>query len=115
MENNYLEENDPMTEEYVGDLTVFETYALLEAQIKDLKNQQDSLRVQILSDMLENKVSKLDTALGKFSITKLASWEFPEYVEQAKENYKVLEEKAKNTGEATKTEKESLRFTSVKL
>lgn len=92
----------------------YEQYALLDAQIKDLTNQKDELKVRLIQEMIEAGAEKLDTPFGKFSITKLKSWTYPDYVVELGESYKAEKAKAESTGDAEYTETESLRFTSAK-
>lgn len=92
-----------------------EKYALVDAQIKALTNQKDELKVQIVQDFIAQGIDKVETGLGKFTISKLKTWTYPGYVEDANETYKTLQEKSKLTGEAKYTESESLRFTPSKF
>lgn len=95
--------------------THFEEYALLEAKIKDLTNQKDSLKVKILEDMALSGAEKIETSVGKFTISKLKTWTYPEKVVALGEKFKAEKAKAESTGEATYVESPSLRFTAVKL
>lgn len=96
-------------------MNYYEEYALLDAQIKDLENKKDSLRVNILKDMVEKGETKVKTTMGNFSVTKLKKWEYSDAVSELNEKYKALKAKEESTGVATYTETESLRFDSIKL
>lgn len=96
-------------------ISLYDEYASIEAQIKELETQKDQLRPLILKQMIENKQEAVETAVGKFSVTRLKSWVYPERVTAIGEKFKAEKAKAESTGEATFTEKESLRFTGVKL
>ena len=93
----------------------YEAYALLESQIKTLENQKDELRAKILKDMIEKGESKIETALGKFTVTPLKKWTYPKSVTEIGEQFKVEKAKAESNGDATYVEQESLRFTPIKL
>lgn len=93
----------------------YEEYAILEAQIKDLENKKDELRGLILSDMVQSKEESVDTAVGKFLVTRLKTWTYPEPVVELGEKFKAAKARAESTGDATYEEKESLRFTRIKL
>ena len=93
----------------------FEQYALLDAQIKDLTNKKDEIKAQIVQDMIDAGAEKLETAFGKFTITKLKSWTYPKWITDIGETFKAEKAKAESTGDAEFTETESLRFTSAKL
>lgn len=95
--------------------TLFEQYAILEAEIAERESKKDALRSQILKQMVEQGADKIDVGVGKFSITKLKRWTYPEPVVELGEEFKAAKAKAESTGEATYVESDSLRFTAVKL
>jgi len=94
---------------------IYEEYALLEIKEKEFKLKKDQLRTVILKGMVESGETKKETAMGSFSVSKLKKWSYPEHVNELEENFKVAKAKAESSNEATFTEKESLRFTSIKL
>ena len=94
---------------------LMERYALLDSQMKALSNEKDELKVQIIKELIAEGVEKVETGLGKFTVSKLKSWTYPGYVEDANETYKTLKAKAEQTGEAKYVETESLRFTPAKF
>jgi hypothetical protein len=93
----------------------YEAYALLDAQIKELTAKKEALRDEMIADMFERGVDKEETPYGKFSVSALKSWTYPETVLAIGEQFKAAKAKAESTGEATYVEKPSLRFTEVKL
>lgn len=95
--------------------TIYEEYALLEAEIAERETKKEQLRPLILEQMINNKQKKVDTAVGSFSVSMLKKWIFPERITKMEEDFKAEKEKTKSTGEATYTEQESLRFTMIKL
>ncbi len=95
--------------------TLYEEYASIEAKIKDLETQKEQLRPLILQQMINNGQEAVETAIGKFTVTKLKKWIYPEKVIALGEKFKAEKAKAESTGDATFTETESLRFTSIKL
>ena len=94
---------------------IYEQYAVLNNKIEELEAQKDALRPQIIHQMTEARLEKVETGVGKFSITKLKKWVYPEDVLAINEDFKAAKAKAESTGEATYEETDSLRFTSVKL
>jgi len=105
---------------------IYEEYAHIDAQIAALSAQKEQLRPQIIEMMMEQGVKKVETAVGKFSLSPKKSWTYPDHVtalevatkeEVATLNERVKEARAKaeSTLEATFEESESLRFTSAKL
>jgi hypothetical protein len=95
--------------------TLYEEYALIDAQMKDLEGKKNTLRVNILKMMSEKDEKKVETPFGSFTIAKLKSWEYPDKVLKIGEDFKAAKAKAESTGDATYTEQESLRFTQAKL
>ena len=93
----------------------YEEYAILDAQIKELNNKKDSLKVQILEDMIANEEDKISTSVGSFSIAKLKSWTYTDKVDILKQELDAQKASEESTGEATFEEKPSLRFTGIKL
>jgi hypothetical protein len=94
---------------------IFEEYAVLDAEISALEAKKEQLRPFILKEMADNKVTKIETAVGKFSITKLKKWQYPEAVLQMGEDFKAAKAKAESTGEANYEEQDSLRFSKAKF
>lgn len=95
--------------------TLYEEYALIDAQMKDLEGKKETLRVNILKSMIDKEVDKLETTFGSFTIARLKKWVYSDKVTDLNEKYKALKAKEESTGDATYTEQESLRFTQAKL
>lgn len=91
---------------------MYEEYAVLTAQIKELTAQKDAIKVSILEELEDNSI---DTAVGKFSVTKLKTWTYTDSVVQMAEDLKATKAQEESTGDATFVEKASLRFNPIKL
>ncbi len=96
-------------------VSFYEEYAVIDAQMKQLEGKKDELRVLILKDMIDRAEEAVETAVGKFSVTKLKTWTYPEKVLEIGDKFKAAKAKAESTGDATYVEKESLRFSGIKL
>lgn len=94
---------------------VYEEYASNALQIKALEEKQDQLKPLIIEMMDSEKIEKLETSLGKFSITNLKKWTYTEKVTEMSEALKAQKAKEESTGDATFDEVPSLRFTASKL
>lgn len=94
---------------------IYEEYASLDAQIAALESKKEQLRPHILKSMIEQGLEKIETAVGKFSVSKRKVWTYPEEVLSIGEQFKAEKAKAESTGEATYEEVDSLRFTMAKL
>lgn len=94
---------------------IYDEYAAVDAEIKALEAKKEQLRPHILSKLLDEGVDKLETSLGKFSMTYLKKWTYPEDVTEIGEKFKAAKAKAESTGDATYEETPSLRFTATTL
>lgn len=94
---------------------MYEEYAILDAQIKALETKKEAMRVDILKAMVEAGKDKEETPVGNFTVSRLKKWTYPEEITVLSEELKSAKAKAESTGEATYTETESLKFTSIKL
>jgi hypothetical protein len=94
---------------------LFEEYAILDSKIKELTNQRDEVKIQILETMVECGEEKISTSVGSFAIAKLKTWTYTDKVAELEEEYKAQKAEEESTGDATFVEKPSLRFTAIKL
>lgn len=95
--------------------SVFDEYAMLEAQIKALESKKEQLRPHIMKSMIEQGLEKIETAVGKFSISKRKVWSYPEKIKELEDEFKSAKALAESTGEATYEEVDQMRFTISKL
>ncbi len=93
----------------------YDEYAVIDAEIKKLEAKKDELKGLILKEMVEAGEESVETQVGKFTVTRLKTWTYPEKVVELGDKFKAAKAKAESTGEATYVEKESLRFTQIKL
>ena len=96
-------------------MTNYESYAILDSQIKDLTSKKDALKTLIIEEMIESGEEKVETVIGKFTISKLKTWTYSPKVAELEEQYKAQKAQEESTGDATFVEKPSLRFTQVKF
>ncbi len=94
---------------------LYEEYALLDSQIAALELKKEQLRPHLLQMMIEKGQSKIETAVGSFSVSLLKKWKYPAKVLELGEKFKEAKAKAESTREATYEEQPSLRFNAVKL
>ncbi len=87
----------------------------LKARIAEFELKQDQLKPHIIAMMIEQGAEKIELDIGKFTVSKLKSWSYPESVIELGEEFKAAKAKAESTGEATYEVTESLRYTPVKL
>lgn len=96
-------------------MTLYEEYAVVDAKIRELTEKKESLRTGILVQLEELDADKVETPIGKFTVTKLKTWTYPDAVLELGERFKASKAKAESTGEATYEETPSLRYTPTKL
>lgn len=94
---------------------IYEEYAVLTAQIKDLQNKKDAIAADILKDMAANGMESQKLPIGKFTVAKVTKWTYPESITEAQDKLDAKKEKMKITGEATSQETDSLRYTPIKF
>lgn len=94
---------------------LYSEYAQLEAEEKAIKIKKEQLRPHIVKMMNDEGIEKLDIGVGKFSVTLLKKWTYPEEVVEIGEEFKAAKAKAESTGDATFEEEPSLRYTAAKL
>ena len=105
---------------------LYSDYAILDAQIKELTNQQDALKARIMEAMVVNGETKVQHTFGSFSLSKLKKWEYPEYItkmeketkleiDALKDSLEAEKAKAQNTREAVCTITNGFRFTPITI
>lgn len=95
--------------------SLVQEYVIVNNEIEALTKKKEELRQQIMQNMKAIGEDKLETSLGKFTISKLKKWTYPESIKAIGELFDAEKAKAQSTGDATYIEEESLRFTKVTL
>lgn len=90
---------------------MYEEYALLCIQEKELKKRKENLNEMIVAEMVKSKQEKQKHSLGNFTLSMLKKWKYPKYINELAEDLKAKKAKAESTGEAKYDEEPSLRFT----
>lgn len=94
---------------------ILEEYAAVQAEIDALELKKSQLRPFIMEKMVEDGVTKMEFALGKFSFSPKKTYTYSEKVIEMSEELKAQKAKEESTGEATFEETQILRFTAAKL
>jgi len=89
---------------------LFEEYAKLKIQEKEIKFRIDELNPIIKLDMLDIGVDKVPTNLGNFNMKKVKKWKYSDDVEKAKKYLDELKANEEASGAATFVEVEQLEF-----
>jgi len=93
----------------------YETYAVIKSKIKTLTADMEIVKTRILGEMKMIDAVKLDTAVGKFTITPLKTWTYTQVFNTMKDDLAAKKALEESTGDATFVEKPSLLFTPIKL
>lgn len=78
--------------------TLYKEYAEIKQRQKELSDQEDFLKKTILAELDKNKIDKVETQFGKFTVAKRKNWIYSERVDALKESVKLaeIEEQEKN-------------------
>lgn len=94
---------------------MYEQYAILDAEIKALTLKKEALREEMIQELVSKGEDKVETSWGKFTVTQLKKWKYPETVLAIGESFKTAKALAESTGDATFTTEPSLRYTEIKI
>lgn len=94
--------------------TELKKYAKLQEQIKDLELQRDGLKQVIIEELHKDKLDKVESDYGKFTISYRTSYTYTPKVDALVEKVKLAKIKEEEQGLATACTTEYLTFTPVK-
>ena len=86
-------------------------YVELESQIKELEARKTTLRGSILTSLQENKLEKIESEYGKFTVVNKTTWKYSEVVEKLTEKLKITKAKEEKKGVAKASVSQYLLFT----
>lgn len=89
-------------------------FVKLAQKMEDIKLAYESARQELVEDMRNAKLEKAETELGTFTRAVKTNYKYTDKVKALKEKVKVQEIKEQNSGAATITQTEYLRYTPVK-
>ena len=90
------------------------TYAELQLEIKDLEMRRDALKEVIIDALHKEKLDKVESDYGKFTISHRTSYTYTEKVKALEQKVKLAKVKEEETGDAEPKTTEYLTFTPVK-
>lgn len=94
---------------------LFEEYANLKEQEKEIEAKIDELKPKILSEMEAAETDKVETEQGNFTITKKKTWTFTEKVHAVELQLDSIKDQERADGSATFEEKPVLMFKAPKV
>lgn len=93
---------------------IYQEYADLKAQEKEIKSKIAKINPLIVADMHDKSVADVATDAGKFIVKAYATWAYTDAVDNQKAKLAKLQEKEQVTGVAKVTYKPSLTFKASK-
>ena len=95
--------------------SLLKSYAALKAQIKNLEDEADELKPQVLAAMEEAELDQAEVSgIGTLVLATLRKWTYPQALVQAAADLKTAQKTAEQTGDATATESKYVKFTALK-
>lgn len=101
-------------EKPVIDKAMFEKYAELKKQEKDVKKQIEDLSPKLRAQMEAASLDELESALGKYYFSFVPQWTFPEDIQKLEKELEAKKEVAKQMGTATHEDRKDFKFNAVK-
>ena len=89
-------------------------YADLQAKIKEMETLRDSLKEEILTEFHKEKLDKVESDYGKFTLSFRRSYAYTKNVKKLEEKVKLAKIKEEETGTAVEKVTEYLTFTPIK-
>lgn len=90
--------------------TKYKQYADIKLQIRFLEERAEELNKEIVADMQDNKVEKVETEFGKFTICTKKTWKFSPKVKSLEEKVKLAKIDEQERGIAKAEESNYLLF-----
>ena len=90
--------------------TLLKEYVKLEEKFKALEEERTMLRLQILKDLKKNKVEKVESEYGFFTVCTKVLWIYTDAVRKLEEKAKIAKVKEQQRGLAKAVELEYLLF-----
>lgn len=89
-------------------------YALIEEKAKAIEEEKQMLRAEILADMQKNKLDKIESDFGKFTVSSRRTWTYSATIIKLAEKLKIAKVKEETKGIAKAEVTEYLLFKPVK-
>ena len=96
------------------DKTKVKQYATLDAKRRVIEAEMNALKIEILSDMEDEGITKAETNYGRFTHGSRITWKYSDKVTSLQEKLKIAQVKEQHSGTAKKKTTEYLMFTPKK-
>lgn len=89
---------------------VMAEFVKITSELKALEEKREALRESIVQEMDREKLTKVESDYGVFSIAQRVSYEYTDAIKKLKEKVKLAELKEQKTGKATERITQYLYF-----
>lgn len=79
-------------------MELYKKYATLKSKIKELQEEEETMKDEILKDMKKNKTVKEQKEFGIFTVCNKSSWSYSDKIKTLKEKIKIAEFKEQEQG-----------------
>jgi len=86
-------------------------YADLRAKREALEAEEDELKAEIVKDMQKNKLKKLESEFGVFTVATRTTYKYTGKIKELEEKVKLAKLKEEEQGKAEASETTHLRYT----
>lgn len=80
------------------DTTLFQEYVDLKTKINELLEKEGEMKEAIIAQMGKDKVTKVESEYGKFTIASRKAWQYSDKVEELSEKLKMVKHKEEERG-----------------
>ncbi len=96
------------------DKKLYQSYAILDSDIKELEAKKDELKAKILAEMLVEKADQVKIEKGMFSLVTRKTFKYTSKVEKEKAKLDELKKLEEESGAAKATVSQSIMFKAAK-
>lgn len=80
------------------DKTLLKQYVSLDHKFKELEEQKSLLREQIIADFRKNKIEKVDSDYGSFTICQKKNWKYSDKIVLLENKVKIAKNREQEKG-----------------
>lgn len=95
------------------DKTKLKEFLKIDEEYKAIGEKRDAIRAEILADFQKNKINKLDTDYGTFTVQGKTTYKYSATVDKLSDKLKLAKVKEEQNGTAKASVTEFIRFTAA--
>lgn len=89
---------------------IYKKYVTFEEKFKEMEAKRKELREALVDQMKKDKIEKMETEFGSFTVCKKVTWVYSSVIKQLEESLKIKKIKEQEKEIAEKSESEYLLF-----